>query len=55
MEYYYIFYMVDDCNVYERTCGSKESADNRLIELKKFYKDAFYFKDEIPKDLKWFY
>lgn len=40
--------------MYERTCGSKESAEKRIVELKSIYEDAEYF-EKIPKDYKWFY
>jgi len=44
-----------DCNIYERTCGTKEAAEQRVNELKSIYQDAEYFENEIPKDYKWFY
>lgn len=44
-----------DCNIYERTCGTKEAAEQRVAELKNIYQDAEYFEGEIPKDYKWFY
>jgi len=53
--YYYIFYKNNGDNVYERTCGTKESAEKRVSELKKIYDDAEYFENEIPKFYKWFY
>lgn len=55
MDNYYIFYTNDGDNVYERTTGDKERAEERVLELKKFYSDATYFKNEIPKNYKWFY
>lgn len=55
MTYYYIFYMSGDFNFYERTCGSEKAADSRVNKLKTFYDDAIYFKDNIPKDFKYFY
>ena len=55
MEHYYIFYKTGGDNVYERTCGNKERAEERIKELKKIYDDAEYFLNEIPKGYKWFY
>lgn len=55
MTYYYIFYTNNGDNVYERTTQCGNRAKERVSELKKIYEDAEYFKDEIPKDYKWFY
>lgn len=44
-----------DCNIYERTCSSKIAAEQQVAKLKKFYEDAEYFENEIPKNYKWFY
>ena len=41
--------------MYERTCGTKEAAENRVAELKNIYQYAEYFEGEIPKGYKWFY
>ena len=52
---YYVFYTTEDNNnVYERTCGTEERAMERVKELKKIYADATYFKNDIPKDYKYF-
>jgi len=55
MAHYYVFYKNKCCNMYERTCGTKEAAERRVSELKNIYDDAEYFEGEIPKDYKWFY
>lgn len=55
MIYYYIFYKNCGCNIYERTCGTKDATIKRVSELKSIYQDAEYFEGEIPKDYKWFY
>jgi len=55
MEYYYIFYTNNGNNMYERTCCTKESSEERVKKLKTMYDNAVYFKNEIPKDYKWFY
>ena len=55
MAHFYVFYKNMDCNMYERTCGTKEAAEQRVAELKNIYQDAEYFEGEIPKDYKWFY
>ena len=52
---YYIFYKNKGYNIYERTCGTKESAEKRVSELKKIYDDAEYFENDIPKGYKWLY
>ncbi len=52
---YYVFYKNIGCNMYERTCGTKESAERRVSELKTIYDDSEYFENEIPKGFKWFY
>ncbi len=52
---YYVFYRNKGCNIYERTCGTKEAAEKRVSELKNIYEDAEYFEGEIPKGYKWFY
>ena len=52
---YYVFYTSNGDNVYERTCGTIEAAEERVIELKKRYEDAVYFENYIPKDYEWFY
>jgi hypothetical protein len=54
MKHFYIFYIDDGKNFYERTCGSKKSADERVEYLKTIYKDAIWFND-IPKDYNYFY
>lgn len=54
-EHYYVFYTNDGDNVYERTCGYLQPTLDRVKELKNIYDDATYFKNEIPKDYKWFY
>lgn len=52
----YIFYTnKDGCNIYERTTSEIKRAQERVEELKKIYPNAFYFEDDIPKDLKWYY
>lgn len=55
MGYFYVFYKNNGCNMYERTCGTKQSAEQRVAELKEIYDDAEYFNNEIPKGYKWFY
>lgn len=52
---YYVFYRNKGCNIYERTCGTKEAAEKRVSKLKNIYEDAQYFEGEIPKGYKWFY
>lgn len=52
---YYVFYRNKGCNIYERTCGTKEAAEKRVSELKNIYEDAEYFEGKIPKGYKWFY
>ena len=44
-----------ECNMYDRTCGNKEVAEQRVSELKKVYQDAKYFESGMPKDYIWFY
>lgn len=53
--HFYVFYISDGDNVYERTCGTKQAAEDRVVELKKHYDDALYFENDIPKDFKYFY
>lgn len=53
--HFYVFYKNMGSNMYERTCGTIDAAERRVIELKKLYDDAEYFLNEIPKDYKWFY
>lgn len=57
IEHYYIFYIDKGYTIYERTCGTKEAADERINFLKEEYRydDAFYFKNDIPKGFKYFY
>ena len=55
VEHYYIFYTNKGDNVYERTSSDENRARNRVKELKEIYEDATYFKNDIPKDYKWFY
>ena len=55
MVHYYVFYKNIGCNIYERTCGTKEAAERRISELKNIYGYAEYFVGEIPKEYKWFY
>ena len=43
---YYVFYINNGYNIYERTCGTKEATENRVVELKKIYDDAEYFENE---------
>jgi hypothetical protein len=55
IEHFYVFYTNGGDNVYERTCGDEDRAKERVEELKKLYENAEYFKNEIPKEYKWFY
>jgi hypothetical protein len=56
MDNYYVFYVtIENHNVYERTCGTEERAIERVGELKKYYPNALYFKNDIPKDFKYYY
>lgn len=55
MGHFYVFYKNIGCNMYERTCGTKEAAESRVKELRKLYQDAEYFENDIPKDYVWFY
>jgi hypothetical protein len=57
MEHYYVFYKHEDDNMFDRTCGTKESAEERINILKNKYNysDAEYFLNEIPKDYIYFY
>jgi len=52
---YYIFYIMNGNNVYERTCGNIIRAEERISELKYIYDNAEYFINEIPKNYKWYY
>ena len=54
-DHFYVFYKNAGDNVYERTCGSKERAEERVAELKKIHSDAEYFLNNIPKNYKYFY
>jgi hypothetical protein len=50
--HYYVYYQTNDNRwVYERTCGTEEAAQNRVVELKKVHnrKDAIYTIDELLK------
>ena len=40
MKYFYVFYTKDDNNFYERTCGTKIAAWERVQKLKNIYDDA---------------
>jgi len=56
LAHFYVFSV--DCegsNLYERTCGTLEAAVERVIKLKLTYADALFFKDDIPKDFKYYY
>lgn len=53
--YYYIFYTLNGDNIYERTTQCVHRAKERTCELKAIYKHAEYFKNEIPRDYRWFY
>lgn len=55
MKHYYVFYTNKSNNFYERTCGTQESAEERVKELKKMHENATYFEENIPKGYKWFY
>jgi hypothetical protein len=55
MEHYYIFYRNENFNIYDRTCSTKEAAENRVNELKTIYEHSEYFENEIPKNYKWLY
>lgn len=56
MSNFYIFYVdVHGDNCYERTCGTKERAEERVRELKQFHPNALYFENKIPKNFKYFY
>jgi hypothetical protein len=57
MEHYYVFYKHEGDNMFDRTCGTKESAEERINILKNKYNysDAEYFLNEIPKDYIYFY
>ena len=55
MIHFYVFYTKDGNNFYERTCGTKEAAQERVDKLKNIYDDAIWFENEIPKDYKYFY
>lgn len=52
--HFYIFYKTGNYTIYKRTCGTKKSAEDRVIQLKKHYDDAFYFENDIPKNFKYF-
>ena len=54
-ERYFVFYTNGGDNTYERTCGIKSAAIERVEYLKKHYENAEFFTNEIPKDYKWFY
>ena len=56
-DHYYVFYADKGDNVYERTCGTKEAAEDRIKTLKNEYgyENAEYFKNEIPKDYIYYY
>lgn len=45
--HYYIYYIKDNQIFYERTCGTKKAAENRVEELKKTYPNAVYSNDVI--------
>lgn len=56
MKHFYIFYTTEKGdNVYERTCSTKEAAEEKITELKKIYSNSFYFFNEIPSDFKFYY
>lgn len=55
IEHFYIFYVNNGDNVYERTCGEKRTAEQRVKELKTRFSDAFYFENDIPKNFKYYY
>ena len=46
---FYIFYILDGKNHYERTCVVRYAAEERVNELKKQYSDAFFTLNELPK------
>ena len=53
---YYVFYTdITGNNCYERICGTKEAAKQRIDILKRRYKNAEYFENNIPKNYKYFY
>ncbi len=56
IEHYYIFsHFINNIPVYERTCGTKRHAEQRVNELKEWYgySQAFYMYKELP--LKYWY
>jgi len=55
MKHFYVFYKNKGNNFYERTCGTKDAAEQRVKHLKNIYDDAVWFENEIPKDYKYFY
>jgi len=55
MDYYYVFYKNLGYNMYERTCGTKERAEEKKKELEDIYGHSEYFKNDIPKSYKWAY
>lgn len=55
MDRYYVFYTKGSDNFYERTCGSKKAAEDRVKNLKKTHDNAEHFENEIPKGYKYFY
>ena len=50
---FYVFYILDGDNIYERTCGVKDAAIERVDQLKKQYGNAFYTLNTLPN--KYFY
>lgn len=45
MIHYYVYYKKDDCVFYERTCGTEDSANFRIEELKERSQDAWWQTD----------
>jgi len=42
MTWYYIWYMLHKIPAYERTCGTKEAADERVSKLRSQGKEAWW-------------
>jgi hypothetical protein len=47
IEHFYVYYGLDNDWIYERTCGTLEAAQDRIYELLKYYKVAFFRRNEI--------
>jgi len=45
MTHYYVWYRNGRSIIYERTCGTEESADSRVKELRKRDKEAWWTTD----------